>query len=380
MIYLDNNASTKVDPEVRVALDRAADLFGNPSSIHAEGRKARRAIEEAREEVALLVGARAEEIFFTSGGTESNACAILGTAPDPPRKIVRTGAEHASVAEAFRRLVQQGDAEGVVDPEPSGALDSGKVAAALAGGARLVSVMLANNEYGGVYPVSPIAALARAAGAVCHTDAVQAAGRISVDVRELGVDLLSLSAHKMHGPKGVGALFVRRGVALRPHTPGGGQERRMRGGTENTFGIVGMGAAARLARARLAADAAAVMRLRDRLERAVLQQTPDAHVVGGGAARLPNTSAILFEGVSGDALAIRLDLEGVAVSVGSACSSGSPAPSAALLAMGMSRSQARRVVRLSLSRWTTEAEVDEAAGKIAAAVKAMREATAPAVA
>jgi cysteine desulfurase len=376
MIYLDNNASTKVDPEVRVAMERALDLFGNPSSIHAEGRRARRGVEEAREEVARLVGARAEEIFFTSGGTESNSMAVFGAVTGASSKIVRTGAEHPSVREPFARLAREGAVEEVVDPEPTGAFDAEKVKLALAGGARLVSAMFASNEYGGLFPVAAIAASARAAGALCHTDAVQAAGRAPIDVRELGVDLLSLSAHKMHGPKGVGALFVRRGVALEPRTPGGGQERRMRAGTENTVGIVGFGVAAHLARERLPFDAPAIERLRDRLESTILERTPGARPVGAGARRLANTSAILFDGISGDALAIRLDLEGIAVSVGSACSSGTPAPSPALLAMGLSRSEAGSVVRLSLSRWTTEAEVADAAPRIAAAVAAMREARA----
>ncbi len=374
MIYLDNNASTRVDPEVAHAVEQALGLYGNPSSIHAEGRRARRAVEEARAEVARLVGAHESEIFFTSGGTEANAMAILGAPSRAPGRIVRSGAEHPSVREAFRRLTEIGFEERVVAPEPSGALDVGRVGEAVGDGARLVSVMLASNEYGGLFPVDRIAPAARRAGALVHTDAVQAAGRIPVDVRALGVDLASLSAHKMHGPKGVGALFVRRGVALSPHTPGGGQERRLRAGTENTPGIVGFGVAARLARERLSAEAASIERLRDRLERAILGATPRARAIGAAAPRLPNTSAILFEEVSGDALAIRLDLAGVAVSVGSACSSGTPAPSDALLSLGLSRAEAKRVVRLSISRRTTAEEIDRAAALISSAVEAVRNA------
>jgi cysteine desulfurase len=377
MIYLDNNGSTKLDSEVRAAMERALDLFGNPSSIHAEGRRARRAVEEAREEAALLIAARPEEIFFTSGGTESNAMAIFGAAAGGPGRLVRSGAEHPSVWEPFARLEADGFAEIVVNPEASGSLDAERVAAAIDDATRLVSVMLANNEYGGLYPVEPIAARSRAVGALCHSDAVQAAGRIPIDVGRLGVDLLSISAHKMHGPKGVGALFVRRGTELEPRTPGGGQERRMRAGTENTPGIVGFGVAARLARERLAADAPAVELLRDRLERSLLDRVAGARVIGVEAPRLPNTAAIFFEGISGEALAIRLDLDGIAVSVGSACSSGTTAPSPALLALGLPRSDARRVVRLSLSRFTTEAEVDEAARRIVAAITAMRESSLP---
>jgi len=382
MIYLDNNASTKMDPAVRAATEEALGLFGNPSSIHAEGRRARRAVEEARAEVALLIGARPEEILFTSGGTESNAMAVFGAVERAGGRIVRSGAEHPSVREAFARLAgNDGCEEVVVNPGRSGALDAGAVEAVLRTPSRLVSVMLANNEYGGIFPLAAIARSARTVGALCHTDAVQAAGRVPVDVRALDVDLLSLSAHKMHGPKGVGALFIRRGAALEPRTPGGGQERRMRAGTENTAGIVGFGAAARLARERLSSDPPTIARLRDRLEREILASTPDARAVGAEVPRLPNTSAILFEGVSGDALAIRLDLEGVAVSVGSACSSGSPTLSPALLALGLTRSEAGRVVRLSLSRSTTADEVDEAARRIAACVSAMRAAAlAPAAA
>jgi cysteine desulfurase len=380
MISLDNNASTKVDPEVRAAVAQALSLDGNPSSIHSTGRMARRAVEEARDEVARLVGGRTEEVFFTSGGTEANAMAIFGAAGDAAdaagsRKIVRTGAEHPSVREAFEKLAAQGLGfeERVVNPDASGALDPAAVAAELSGGARLLSAMLANNEYGGLYPVAALAAPARAAGAVFHTDAVQAAGRVPIDVRALGIDLLSLSAHKMHGPKGVGALWVRKGLRLLPHTPGGGQERRQRAGTENVPGIVGFGVAARLARERFAEDAASIARLRDALEGAILAAAPGSRVVGRAIPRLPNTSTILFPEISGEALAIRLDLAGVAVSVGSACSSGTTAPSPAMLSLGLSRDEARSVVRFSLSRFTTGDEIEGAARIVGEAVGAMRE-------
>ncbi len=372
MIYLDNNASTKVDPEVAAAVAQAMELWGNPSSVHAEGRRARRAVEEAREEVARLVGAHDAEVFFTSGGTEANAMAIFGAAGTARGRVVRSGAEHPSVRGAFAVLRERGYNERVVAPERSGTLDLGKFEGALDGGARLVSVMLASNEYGAMHPVPRIASLAKSVGALVHTDAVQAAGRVPIDVAALGVDLASFSAHKMHGPKGVGALFVRRGVALVPHTPGGGQERRQRAGTENTPGIAGFGVAARLARRRLEAEGPAIARLRDRLEGAILAATPGAEVIGARVSRLPNTSAILFEGISGQSLAIRLDLDGVAVSVGSACSSGTPAPSEALLSLGLSPEAALRVVRLSLSRWTTEREVDEASARVSTAVDALR--------
>ncbi|MDQ5858166.1 MAG: cysteine desulfurase [Acidobacteriota bacterium] len=359
MIYLDNNASTPLDPAVRVAMDSAADLYGNPSSVHSDGRRARRAIEEARVEVASLVGALPEEVFFTSGGTEANSLAIFGSTSGRSGRVVTTAAEHPSVREPVARLEEEGRIETVaVRPEPTGELDTAKVLDAAASGALLVSVMAANNEYGGLFPVSEIATPLRERGTLFHTDAVQAGGKVPIDVRSWNVDLLTLSAHKLHGPKGVGALFVRKGVSVRAHTPGGGQEKKLRPGTENTVGIVGFGVAARLARERMAVEAPRIAARRDRLERGILEAIPDTRAVGGSAPRTPNTATILFDGVPGDALLFRLDLEGVAVSVGSACSSGTLTPSPAILALGFSKEEAKGVVRFSLSRLTTEDEID----------------------
>ena len=358
MIYLDNNASTAIAPEAWRAMEEAAGVYGNPSSVHAVGQLARRRLEEAREEVAGLVGARPGEIVWTSGGTEANALAILGACSLRSGRVVISAVEHPSVREAAARLAEGGDFEVVtVAPDASGALDPGRVLDAVVPGTVLLSIMAANNEYGGVFPVAAIAAEARRRGVLVHTDAVQAAGRIEVDAALWEVDLLSLSAHKLHGPKGAGALFVRRGVALQAHTPGGGQEKRLRAGTENTLAAVGFGAAARLARERLTSDPAAIGALRDRFERGLVARVPGSRVIGDAAPRLPNTAAVLFEGVPGETLLMRLDLEGVAVSVGSACSSGTLAPSPALLALGLSEREARSVVRFSLSRLTTEAEI-----------------------
>jgi cysteine desulfurase len=357
MIYLDNNASTKMDPEVVASFQEAAALYGNPSSVHAEGRRARRAVEEARDEVARLIGAAPEEVFFTSGGTEANAMAIFGAGAGRPGRIVRTGAEHPSVREAADRLSEEGTEVAVVDPEPSGELDPRRFLEAVLPGTDLVTVMAANNEYGGVFPIPVLSPDVRERGALFHTDAVQAAGRMEIDAHALGVDLLTISAHKLHGPKGVGALYVRRGVPLRAHTPGGGQEKKLRAGTENTAGIIGFGVAARLARERLG-EAAGIRRFRDRLERGILERVEGSRAVGAGGPRLPNTSAVLFEGLSGEALLIRLDLEGVAASVGSACSSGTLAPSPAILSLGLPPRDAKSVVRFSLSRLTTEEEID----------------------
>jgi len=359
MIYLDNNASTPLDPAVREAMDSAADLYGNPSSVHSDGRRARRAIEEARAEVAALVGAEPEEVFFTSGGTEAKAMAIFGSTAGRRGRIVTTAVEHPSVREPLARLAEGDGIETVlVRPEPTGALDRARVLDAAESGALLVSVMAANNEYGGLFPVAELAPPVRERGSLFHTDAVQAAGKVLVDVRASRVDLLTVSSHKLHGPKGVGALFVRRGVTLLAHTPGGGQEKKLRPGTENTTGIVGFGVAARLARERLADDGPGIAERRDRLERGILAAIPETRAIGGGAPRTPNTSAILFDGVAGDALLFRLDLEGVAVSVGSACSSGTLSPSPAILALGFTKEEAKGVVRFSLSRLTTGEEID----------------------
>jgi cysteine desulfurase len=373
MIYLDHNATTPLDPEVRGAMDMAASVFGNPSSVHAEGQRARRLVEEARDEIAALIGARPEELVLTSGGTEANAMAILGAASGQAGRIVVSGAEHPSVREAAaRRGGSPGFEVVTVNPEPSGALDPERVLAAIVPGTVLVSVMTANNEYGGCYPIARLAPEVRRRGALFHTDAVQAAGRLPIDVEEWGVDLLTLSAHKLHGPKGAGALFIRRGVSLESHTPGGGQERRRRAGTENTPAIAGFGVAARLAARRLAAETPQIAALRDRFERDLLGSIDGARVIGSEAPRLPNTSAILFEGIPGEALLIRLDLEGVACSVGSACSSGTLAPSPAILALGLTAGEARSVVRFSLGRGTTDSEVSKAVGIIRSAVSDIR--------
>jgi cysteine desulfurase len=376
MIYLDNNASTPLDPEAWRAMEEAAGLYGNPSSVHAVGQSARRSLERARDEVAGLVGARAEEIVWTSGGTESNALAIFGACAGRAGRVVTSAVEHPSVRECGTRLGASGDFEVVeVPPEASGALDPARVLQAVTPGTVLVSIMAANNEYGGVFPIAAMAREVRARGSLFHTDAVQAAGRLPIDVADWGVDLLSISGHKMHGPKGAGALYVRRGVPLLAHTPGGGQERRLRAGTENTLAAVGFGRAAALAAERLLADAPAVRELRDRLEAGIRARVPGSRIVGAESSRLPNTSAVLFTDAPGETVLMRLDLEGVAVSVGSACSSGTLAPSPALLALGLTRREAACVVRFSLSRLTTEEEIARVLELLPGVVEGVRRAT-----
>ncbi|MGH9399064.1 MAG: cysteine desulfurase family protein [Thermoanaerobaculia bacterium] len=372
MIYLDNNASTKLDPEVRETMERALDLFGNPSSVHGEGRAARRAVEQARDEVASLVAARPEEIVFTSGGTEANALAIFSAASAGGR-IVETAVEHPSVRAAVERLgVTSGVTVVAVEPLPDGTLTAERLLEAVVDGTLLVCVMAASNEYGGLFPVEAVSRGAGKRGALVHTDAVQAAGRVPIDVGRWEVDTLALSAHKLHGPKGVGALYVRRGLALAPLAPGGGQEKRRRAGTENVPGIAGFGAAARLALRRLPVEAGAVAARRDALESGLLREIAGARVIGAGGPRLPNTSAMLFEDLPGETLLMRLDLDGLAVSVGSACSSGTISPSPALTALGLTASQAKSVVRFSLSRLTTDEEIEGAVAIVSRAVSQMR--------
>jgi len=374
MIYLDHNASTPLDPRARAAIRQAEESFGNASSVHAAGQAARRIVEESRDAVSRLVLGSGGFVLFTSGGTESNALALRGAAPGPGR-VVLSGAEHPSVRENAAR---RGPGSEIVrvDPEPSGELDPERVLAAVTEGTVLVSVMAASNEYGAIHPLARIAEGLRGRGVLLHTDAVQAAGRIPIDVEAWGVDLLSLSAHKMHGPKGAGALWIRRGVSLEPLMAGGGQEKRLRSGTENTPAIAGFGAAARAAGSPGddGGDAAAIRALRDRLETGILAAVPGTRVLAGSAPRLPNTSAILFDGVSGEALMIALDLEGVAVSVGSACSSGTVSASPSLMALGLSRDEAMRVVRFSLARTTTGSEISRVLEVLPGVVARVRDA------
>lgn len=370
MIYLDHNATSPLDPRVREAMEPFLTRhFGNPSSVHAEGRAARRAVEQAREDVASLVNAaEAEEIVFTSGGTESDVTAILSLrGRDPRPSLAITAVEHPAVREPARLLESEGHRLEQIPVLPTGALDLGAVEEALEQRPSLVSVMAANNEYGGVFPVEIVARKARAAGARIHSDAVAAAGKIEIDVQRWGVDLLSLSAHKLSGPKGVGALYVKKGVEIPPLLPGGGQERRRRGGTENVAGIVGFGRAARLAASELGEEGDRLGRLREELESRLREAVPGIRIWGEAIRRIPNTTAACFPGKSGEALLIRLDLGGIAVSVGSACSSGTVSPSPAILALGATREQARGTLRFSLGRLNSREELTEVVRVLAGA-------------
>lgn len=362
--YLDANATTPLDPRVRAAMEPWLDC-GNASSLHAEGRAARAAIDAAREQVAALLGARPREILFTSGATEANALALLGAArANGVRHAACSAIEHPSVLRALEALRPEVDLS-LLAVDREGRLDP---AAPLPAGASLVSVMLANNETGAVQPVAGIASRSRAAGALVHTDAVQACGKMRVSVAELGVDLLSLSAHKMHGPKGAGALYVRGGVRIAPLSRGGEHERGLRPGTENVAAIAGFGAAAEIAareteprRALWAALRARFLaRLRDEIPLARVLSPPDG---------LPNTLSLALPGIPGDAMLAALDLAGISVSTGSACASGAAEPSHVLLAMGLPRELAAQCIRVSFHAGSTERDVDACLNEIGGCVK-----------
>jgi cysteine desulfurase len=349
-IYLDNNATTAIHPDVMAVLVTSLrEVFGNASSIHREGQAARRVIEDARESVARLLGATARELVFTSGGSESNNAAIFGAvAQDGRCHIVTTAIEHPSVAEAVRVLEERGCAITRVLPSRSGVVDAEAVIAAMRPDTKLVTMMMANNETGVVQPVAEVGRAARERGLHFHVDGVQAAGKIPIYVQSIACDTLAISAHKMHAPKGIGALYVRRGLTMSAHIVGGAQERRRRAGTENVPLAAAFGVAAALPSA-----SAHIAALRDRFEANV----PDGSINGVGVARIPNTSNITFHDADGEGIVIALDLSGVAASTGSACSSGRVEPSSVLLAMGLSPDEARSTVRFSLSRFTTEEEI-----------------------
>ncbi len=375
-VYLDHNATTPLGPGVLEAmLPYLRESFGNPSSLHWFGQRARAAVEEARGRVAALVGADAAEIVFTASGSESDNMALRGAvakATHARRSIVTTAVEHHAVLNTARALREEGHPVAVARVSEDGRLDLDDLQAKLDDATLVVSVMLANNETGALQPVAEAARLAHERGALVHCDAVQAGGKTSVDVRALDVDLLTLSAHKLYGPKGVGCLYVRRGTPLGPLVRGGAQERNRRAGTENVAGVVGFGAAAALVHEPLARDEARIAALRDRIEERLLR-LPGARRNGSGA-RLANTANVSFEGIDAEALVIALDLEGVAASTGAACAAGGIEPSHVLEAMGFPPERVQSSVRLSLGRGTTDSDVDRAADVIVAVVGRQRQA------
>jgi cysteine desulfurase len=375
-IYLDYNSTTPVDRAVLDAmLPYFADNFGNASSIHSAGQRGRAAVDAARESVAALIGAKPAEIVFTSGGTEADNLALFGavTASSVLRKhIITTAIEHHAVLNAAQALEKQGVDVTFVPVSGTGIVDPEDVRRALRPETILISVMHANNEIGTIQPVEEIGRIAAEADVYFHSDAVQSAGKLLLDVDRLGVDLLSISAHKIYGPKGVGALYVRAGTPLEPQFYGGHHERDRRPGTENVAGIVGLGKAAEVARGNLTADILHLAILRDRLERALIGSLPAVRVNGDANRRIPNTTNLNFAGATGESLVIALDLQGVACATGAACSSGAVEPSHVLLAIGLSPDDARSSLRFSLGRATTSDEIESAIRVIPAAVEHLR--------
>lgn len=362
-IYLDNSATTRVaDVVVEAMLPCFRETFGNASSVHIFGQEARTCVETARRSVAELLGADTREIVFTSGGTESDNAAIWGVFRSgyrPGNHILTTKIEHPAVLATCKALESAGAEVTYVPVNASGRVDPASIEAAVRETTLLISVMHANNETGVIQPIEEISAISRRHGILLHTDAVQSVGKIPVKVEDLGVDLLSLSGHKIHGPKGVGVLYIRKGTKLVPFMTGGSHERKRRAGTENVPAIAGLGAAARLARERLPEMQTRIGALRDRFESQVLSRFKGTRV-NGQAPRLPNITNLSFEGVDGESAVIALDLEGVAVSTGSACTSGALDPSHVLMAMGLRPEVVQASLRFSLCYHSTDAEIDRA--------------------
>jgi len=376
-VYLDHNATTPVAPEVLAAmLPYFSEEYGNASSIHTFGQHARGAVEEARESVAELLGGRPAEIVFSSGGTESNNHAIfgaVGAAHGGPKHVITSAIEHSAVLDPCRALEKRGvvvtvlpvDREGVVNPED--------VRRAIRPETVLITIMLANNELGTIEPMEEIGKIAAQTGVTLHTDAVQAAGKIPIDVKKLGVHLLSISAHKLYGPKGVGALYVRKGTRLEPLLYGGHSERDRRPGTEDVSSIAGLGKAAELALTHMKEEGRRIAALRDRLENGLLERIPHARVNGYRARRTPNTTNLTLPFIEGESMVIALDLKGLACSTGAACSSGSVEPSHVLTAIGLAPEDARATLRLSLGHQTTDEEIDFALDTIPPVIDRLRQ-------
>jgi cysteine desulfurase len=362
-VYLDHNATTPLAPLVAERMDRAArDFWGNASSVHHFGQQAKAALDEARSQVAALLGAETSEVILTGSGTESDNFALRGAAealePTGRRHLIASSIEHEAVLNTLKALARRGWETTLIPVGPTGVVDPAAVRDALTDRTAIVSVMHANNEIGTIQPIAEIAAMARGRGALVHVDAVQTAGKVAIDVKALGIDMASISAHKFHGPKGVGALWLRKGVRLVPFVTGGRQERGRRAGTENVAGVVGMGTAAELARSTMTAEAPRLAALRDRLEAGILAAVPGSERNGAAAPRVPNTTNISFERIESESLLIGLDLDGIAVSSGSACSSGTLEPSHVLKAMGLPHARTLSSIRFSLGTMNTEADVD----------------------
>jgi cysteine desulfurase len=371
-VYFDNSATTPVLAEVLEAMQPYfGERFGNASSIHHHGQETRSAVEAARAQVAALLGCRPAEVVFTSGGTEADNLAIFGIAGAGDHVITST-VEHHAVLNACRQLESEGCSVTYLPVDRRGVVDPNDVRHALQPSTKLITIMMANNETGVLQPTEEIGRIAREADVCFHTDAVQAAGKIPLSVTSLACDLLSISGHKLHAPQGVGALYVGKGTGLKPMFYGGRHERSRRAGTENVPGIVGLGKAAELARQHLSSGTDLTARMRGRLEQS-LRRTDASGVNGEGANRVPQTSSMYFDSIDGEALVIALDLQGLAVSTGAACSSGAIEPSHVLMAMGLSADRARSSVRFSLGQQNTMEEVDLAIGLVGETVARLRE-------
>jgi cysteine desulfurase len=373
-VYLDNNATTPVLPEVFEAMKPYyGEHFGNASSIHHHGQETRAAVERARESVAMLLGCRASEIVFTSGGTEGDNLAIFGLASEGDHVICST-IEHHAVLNACKRLESMGCEVTYVPVDGRGQVDPGDIRRAMRANTKLISIMMANNETGVLQEVGEIGKIAAEADVYFHTDAVQAAGKILIDVKQVGCDLLSISGHKMNAPQGIGALYVRKGTILQPMLYGGSHERSRRAGTENVPGIVALGKGAEIARQALESGAvASIAEMRDGLQDTILRAVDAAGVNGDGAPRVPNTTNIYFDHIEGEALVIALDLKGLAVSTGAACSSGAIEPSHVLTAMGLRPERARASIRFSLGKQNTAEQVEFAQSLVPETVARLRE-------
>ena len=374
-IYFDNNATTAIAPEVREAiLPYLGEFYGNPSSMHTFGGQVADAVENARETMANLLGASPDEIIFTSCGSESDNAAIWSAIQTQPEKrhLITTRVEHPAILSVMQHWERQGYRVTYLGVDNKGRLDLDEYAAALTPDTALASIMFANNEVGNIYPIQRMAEMAKEKGVLFHTDAVQAVGKTPIDLAHLPADMLSLSGHKLHAPKGIGVLYVRKGVRFRPFLRGGHQEKGRRAGTENVPYIVGLGAAASLAAEHMQEERVNVAMLRDRLEQGLLKLIPDCMVNGDVENRLPNTTNIAFKNVEGEAILLMLDRLGVCASSGSACTSGSLEPSHVLRAMGVPFTYAHGSIRLSLSRYSTQEEVDYVIENFPGVIKTLR--------
>ncbi len=376
IIYFDNNATTKMDEQVFEEMKPLfCELYGNPSSMHTFGGQIGRLIGRAREQVAELLGCEPNEVIFTSGGTESDNTAIKGTLSAAPnkRKIITTRVEHPAVLAVCREQENHGYMVIELNVDKYGRLDLAEIEEQIDDDTALVTIMYANNETGVIFPIENIADLVKGKGAVFHTDAVQAVGKIPLNLSKSNIDLLSISGHKLHGPKGVGVLYVRKGTRLSPYQLGGHQEAGKRAGTENVPGIVGLGKACEIAKKNINQENKRVKELRDKLEKAILKKCPDSRLNGDKENRLPNTTNISFEYIEGEAILLMLDQYGICASSGSACTSGSLEPSHVLRAMGVPFTAAHGSIRFSLSRYNTEKEIDYAIERIPPIIERLRE-------